>query len=308
MKKDSFYFPHDSNAKDDPKCMLLIDQLGLEGYGIYWVLVEMLREQPDYRCPMKLVPVLAKRYNTSAEKMKTVISSYDLFVVENDEFFFSESLINRMVPMDEKKKQLRLNAESRWKKSQLIENKEDNANAMQMQCKCNANAGIKEKKRAEQIKEENTELPPLSPPSESKNGSDEEEDKKNLSKLLAYCRRYSASDSQIVEISRLTCLGAPDSPVWGMFDWMETHSGHSISDVINTLVKLEKQGKIKPESKERFHAEEKLKKIVSPSDFVVIMKSVKDFAILSNLIKNVEESNGRIRMPGKYIIKNLNLT
>ena len=40
------YFPHDSNAKDDPKCMVLIDQLGMEGYGIYWVLIE-LRDTTD---------------------------------------------------------------------------------------------------------------------------------------------------------------------------------------------------------------------------------------------------------------------
>ena len=307
MKKDSFYFPHDSNAKDDPKCMLLIDQLGLEGYGIYWVLVEMLREQPDYRCPMRLVPVLAKRYNTSAEKMKTVISSYDLFVIENDEFFFSESLINRMLPMDEKKRKLKINAEARWGKAQLTENKEVDANAMQLQCKCNAIAGIKEKKRAEQKREENK-LPPLSPPSVSKNGSEEEDAKKNLSRLLAFCRKYDANDKQIEELSRLTCLGAPSSPVWGMFSWMESHPGHYISELINSLAQLEKQGKIKPEPKERFYAEEKLKKMVSPADFFLIIKSTKDFNILLNLIKNVEESEGRIRMPAKYIIKNLNLT
>ena len=28
-KKDAFYFSHDSDAKDDPKCMLLIEELGL---------------------------------------------------------------------------------------------------------------------------------------------------------------------------------------------------------------------------------------------------------------------------------------
>ena len=38
MSKDAYYFTHDSNAKDDPKCALLIDQLGMEGYGIYWML------------------------------------------------------------------------------------------------------------------------------------------------------------------------------------------------------------------------------------------------------------------------------
>jgi len=46
--KNAYYFSHDSNAKDDPKCVLLIEQLGLEGYGIYWILIEILRDQPGY--------------------------------------------------------------------------------------------------------------------------------------------------------------------------------------------------------------------------------------------------------------------
>ena len=45
MSKDAYYFTHDSNAKDDPKCALLIDQLGMEGYGIYWMLIEVV-ERP----------------------------------------------------------------------------------------------------------------------------------------------------------------------------------------------------------------------------------------------------------------------
>lgn len=43
------WFKHDSNAKDDFKCMFIIEQLGCEGYGIFWILVETLRDQKDYR-------------------------------------------------------------------------------------------------------------------------------------------------------------------------------------------------------------------------------------------------------------------
>ncbi len=94
--KDAYYFSHDSNAKDDPKCMLLIDQLGLEGYGIFWVLVEILRDQPEYKYPIDLVPILARRYNTSSEKMKAVVLNYNLFSLDDKDNFFSLSLKNRM--------------------------------------------------------------------------------------------------------------------------------------------------------------------------------------------------------------------
>lgn len=96
MANNAYYFSHDSNAKDDPKCMLLIDQLGLEGYGIYWVLIEVLRDQPEFKYPLNLIPILARRYNTTAEKMMTVIRNYELFNFDAENMFFSLSLNNRM--------------------------------------------------------------------------------------------------------------------------------------------------------------------------------------------------------------------
>lgn len=121
--KTGSYFPHDSNAKDDPKCMLLIDQLGLEGYGIFWMLIETLRDQPDFSYPLSHTSILAKRYNTSKEKIEIVIQGFNLFQISNDIFFYSESLINRMGEIANKKlkqseggKKAMLN---RWKKNQL---------------------------------------------------------------------------------------------------------------------------------------------------------------------------------------------
>lgn len=96
MKKDAYYFSHDSNSKDDPKCVMLIEQLGLEGYGIFWVLVETLRDQPNYKYPLSLLPAIARRYNSTAQKVETVVKNYDLFQFTEDEFFFSVSLMGRM--------------------------------------------------------------------------------------------------------------------------------------------------------------------------------------------------------------------
>jgi len=100
MANSAYWFRHDSNAKDDHKIMLLIDQLGLEGYGIYWILVETLREQDGYRYPVAMLPILAKRYATSGEKMKAVVMSYELFEVDEEDLFFSPSLLMRMGAYD----------------------------------------------------------------------------------------------------------------------------------------------------------------------------------------------------------------
>jgi len=117
--KDAYYFSHDSNAKDDPKIMLLIDDLGLEGYGIYWVLIELLRDQPDYRYELRYIKNIARKYNTSDKKVVEVITAYELFIID-DEIFYSMSLINRMEKLDNLRK-TRSNAgkkgnEVRWNK------------------------------------------------------------------------------------------------------------------------------------------------------------------------------------------------
>lgn len=107
MGKDvTTWFKHDTNAKDDTKCVQLIEQLGLEGYGIFWVLLEVLRDQPGYRYPLNLLPALARRYNTSGEKMKTVVCAYNLFSLDEHDFFYSDSLLSRMTEYERVKEKI----------------------------------------------------------------------------------------------------------------------------------------------------------------------------------------------------------
>ena len=104
--KDAYYFSHDSNAQGDPKCVALIDQMGMEGYGIFWALVERLRNEPEAKLPMYILPGLARGWNTSKEKIEAVVKCYDLFKISDDSFFFSESLCRRLKLFNDKKKSL----------------------------------------------------------------------------------------------------------------------------------------------------------------------------------------------------------
>ena len=45
MKKDAYYFPHFCNARNDSKLVKLRRVLGIEGYGMYWILMEYLAEE-----------------------------------------------------------------------------------------------------------------------------------------------------------------------------------------------------------------------------------------------------------------------
>ena len=146
LRKDAFYFSHDANAQDDHKCMKLIDQLGMEGYGIFWALVERLRNENEYKLPVSVCSIYAKRWGTSKEKVDAVVNNYGLFKIEDD-YFFSERLIRSMDYKSEKGKKA---AAVRWK----------NASAMQAHTISNASAmqndAMKgeESKRKESIGEE----------------------------------------------------------------------------------------------------------------------------------------------------------
>jgi hypothetical protein len=105
--KDAYYFPHDANAKDDPKCIQLIEEFGPEGYGIFWILIETLRSQSDYKAPISILNGMARRYNTTPEKMRNVVFRFGLFTLtDDDQFFYSESFMRRMEAIDSKRKKL----------------------------------------------------------------------------------------------------------------------------------------------------------------------------------------------------------
>lgn len=149
LKKDAYYFSHDSNAKDDFKCMLLIEEMGLEGYGIFWILVETLREQENYKYPLKLLPSLSRKYNTTLAKMKVVVLNYGLFLLEDEKFFFSTSLNKRMALMNSKKEQARLAGIKSGEARRLKNEQKSNGRSSDVQQMLNNERKEKEKKEKE---------------------------------------------------------------------------------------------------------------------------------------------------------------
>lgn len=137
MKKDAFYFPHFCNARHDRKIKRVLKELGIEGYGIYFMLLEVLREQVDFKYPLEDIDLLADEFGTSEQKVRTVICNYQLFEVDGNENFFSIKQIYYLQPYIEKTERARNAAKLRWENTG---NQRDNANVMQMHNKCNADA------------------------------------------------------------------------------------------------------------------------------------------------------------------------
>ena len=158
MKKDAYYFPHYSNARHDRKLKRLMKDLGLEGYGIFFMLLEILREQIDFKFPYRDIDLLADEFNTSTAKIEVVLNKYELFQFDDDQNFFSTKFIFYLQPYIEKTERARAAANKRWKdtkqaiegnKFNLISDANASANAstnvsafaMRRQCVGNARKG-----------------------------------------------------------------------------------------------------------------------------------------------------------------------
>jgi hypothetical protein len=146
--KDAYYFPHDSNATNDPKIMLMIAQWGLEAYGIYWTIIEHLREQPKYISHLKILKALAQRYSSTEEKYFSVVKSFGLFTIDDNEFF-SASLKKRMKSLDDKRKHMKAIANKRW--SQDTKTKTDTTHAYALHTQYVRNASKVEKSKEDNI-------------------------------------------------------------------------------------------------------------------------------------------------------------
>lgn len=125
MNKDAYYFPHFSNARIDRKIRRVRKDLGIEGYAIYFMLLEVLREQEDFSYPMHDIDLLADDFGTSDAKIEVVIKNYGLFDIDEHQNFFSIKQIEYLKPYLERQKRARTAALKRWGTS-------NKANAMQM--------------------------------------------------------------------------------------------------------------------------------------------------------------------------------
>ena len=100
----SSYFPHDSNARNDERLVNVRMKHGPAGYGVYFMLVERLREDPEY---MSVVDynLIAYDLRIDASLAKSIIRDFGLFAftvdTERGECFYSESLRQRMARKDE---------------------------------------------------------------------------------------------------------------------------------------------------------------------------------------------------------------
>lgn len=136
MPKDTFYFSHDYNARNDEKIKRLIRKHGMQGYGVFWSIVEDLYNNAnalrmDY-------DGIAYDLRSDSDLIASVINDFDLFIFNGD-YFGSNSVQERLDQRNNKSESARKSASYRW----------NNANALQTQYDSNA----KKERKGKDIKE-----------------------------------------------------------------------------------------------------------------------------------------------------------
>lgn len=95
--KEAYYFSHDSNARNDEKILMLRAEHGLEGYGAYWILIEMMFESADTSLCHDKVKGIAYSNNIDITVLQQIIDTAiaeGLFDSDGVKFW-SESLRRR---------------------------------------------------------------------------------------------------------------------------------------------------------------------------------------------------------------------
>jgi len=121
MEKEAFYFPHFCNARHDRKIRRLRKELGTEGYGIYFMLLETLREQQDLMYPLDDLDLLAEEFGVSEAKVRVAICNYGLFEIDEEQKFFSPKMLVYLEPYFKMKEQRKIAGQKSADKRRGIE-------------------------------------------------------------------------------------------------------------------------------------------------------------------------------------------
>ena len=122
IAKNTFYFSHDYNTRNDEKIKELIFNYGMSGYGIYWSIIEELYQNTN---------VLHLNYERIAfelradiSSIKSIINDFNLFVISGENFS-SLSVQKRLDERTNKSEKARLSVNKRWSDTNVLQTKYD---------------------------------------------------------------------------------------------------------------------------------------------------------------------------------------
>lgn len=126
MAKDTYYFSHDVNASNDPKIIVMKELCGVISYAWWWILIEQLAAQEEYKLPMDKITFTGlgiafgmKQNEANASSNEAKLSTAkqaeayvnllinECELLETDgEFFWSPSLLRRNLLRKKKQEEI----------------------------------------------------------------------------------------------------------------------------------------------------------------------------------------------------------
>jgi hypothetical protein len=104
--KHTYYFTHDFHARNDPKMSAMLFTWRAQGYGWFWMIVEMLAEEENHRLPLSDMQLqgMARQCGCGEERLRRFIGDcigkYNLFASDG-EYFWSDSLLRRIKALED---------------------------------------------------------------------------------------------------------------------------------------------------------------------------------------------------------------
>ncbi len=95
MAKETFYFQHDYNARNDDKILELRSKYGAEGYGIFWMIIETMAENENGGAKAGLIGGLSLGYGVAKDKLLDIFNyclEIGLFYEESG-YYYSKRLL-----------------------------------------------------------------------------------------------------------------------------------------------------------------------------------------------------------------------
>lgn len=101
MGKTSIYFPHDYDARNDSRVLRLRMKHGAAGYGVYFMILERLRESDDWT-EHETYDLIAFDLRVEEELVRSVVEDFGLFEISSEDGSFSSlSFTRRMGKVDD---------------------------------------------------------------------------------------------------------------------------------------------------------------------------------------------------------------
>lgn len=209
------YFSHDCDARNDERVTRLRIRYGAAGYGIYFMLLELLQAAPEYTLETDY-KALAFDLRVPACRIKTIVEQSGLFVVIDDgRRFYSERLARDMGEQERLERRRteigRLGAEARWKDPAVMpEASKNDALGIEKTCLRHSEAaGAKTEKEKEEEREKEKDFSPLIPPYTEKEKSKEEEKEKAFVPSCACARAHVCEGDGQAEASEIADVNTP---------------------------------------------------------------------------------------------------